>query len=127
MLSGGVEGAGLRRGPTLDSPTTREKIGTRAFWKDPELNNADCATLVRIWADRHKMSGSFYDVREARAGDIMAFGAGWSDVTFGIYLDDGKIATTSRRPGCGGKMERKMTLVRIRLEGKPFIGGVHLG
>jgi len=104
-----------------------DRVGTRAFWKDPELNVAECADLATVWSGRHKVLGEFHDVREAQAGDMMAFGTGWEDVMFGIYLSDGKIATTTQRPGCDGKIVSKLVLVRITLEGKPFIGGVHLG
>lgn len=105
----------------------KEIVGRRDFWRDPELNASDCATLIATWRERHGCGGSFYDLREANPGDVVAFGTGWTDVIFGIYLGDKKIATTASRKNCHGQMERKMILVRVETEGKPFIGGVHVG
>jgi len=102
-------------------------VGTRVFWKDPILNGLDCASLVAEWASRWRRLGEFNDLRSATAGDIVAFGTGWNDVTFGIYLDRGKIASTSRHPNCGGGVKLRMILLRIDAEKKPFIGGVHIG
>ena len=101
-------------------------VGTRAFWKDELLNSLDCASMVNEWASRNSRGEPFYDLNEARAGDIVAFGTGWGDAMFGVYLDRGKIATTSRHPFCDGTKRHKMLLVRVSAENKPFIGGVRI-
>lgn len=103
-------------------------VATKGFWRDEAMNEMCCASMVDEWASRFNRLGEFYSLNEARPGDILAFGHGWEDAMFAIFLAPGKVASSIKHPYLNPDCHRKQKLVLVRLESvrKPFIGGVHL-